>query len=159
MKKRKQHKPKPVNPISGLHAILKRFDNDEMKKPLRSDKTMDLSLAYRLALQTMMTGDSREEDWSVCVTSLNVGLVLCEMGIGREYEALFNEALLGAFKSKLRAQRTGSWRFDGDALNAIKHAFTVHEEQIKFATQEEVILALQTVRNRIDEGLVYEEGA
>jgi hypothetical protein len=128
----------------------------EDHRPLIEEDATDLAIAYRLSMDAMVRGQSSEQDWSVVVCSLNIGLILCERGIGAEYESMFVAALDGAFRARLRAQRTGAWRFDGDALVAIQQALSVHDEQVKLATKEEMRLTLIEVHRRIEEGHTYQ---
>lgn len=155
----KQYRPRPVSPIGGMGAIVGMHLAAEDNRPIIEADATDLATAYWLSLQIMVSGESREEDWSVVVCSLNVGLILCERGIGAEYEPKFVAALEGAFRARLRAERTDSWRFDGDALAAIREALAIHDEQIKITTKEEMRAALLEVRLRVAEGNVYQQAA
>jgi len=157
--RKKAYRPKAVNPMAAFQALDSIHVAAEDHRPLHEDDATDLALAYRLSLETMVKGKSTEEDWSVVVCSLNIGLILCERGIGAEYEPLFVRALDGAFRSRIRAGRTGTWRFDGDALVAIREAIDVHDEQVKITTKEEIRTALLEVHHRIKAGNVYREAA
>lgn len=155
----KTYKRRPISTVGGLFAIGGVHIRAEERRPIRDDQVTDLSLAYRLALEAMTRGDSNEQDWSTVVCSLNIGLILCERGIGAEFEQKFIAALDGAFRARLRAGRTSAWRFDGEALLAIREAFAIHDEQIKVTAKEEMRLALLEVHRRIDEGHVYQAAA
>lgn len=158
-KRRKAYVPRPISKVGGLFAIGGMHVAAEDRRPLTDDDALDLGLAYRMSLEAMVSGESSEEHWSMVTCSLNVGLILCERGIGAEFERQFITALDGAFRAKLRAERTGSWRFDGDALNDIRSALEVHDEQIKITTKEEMRQALLEVRRRVKEGHTYREAA
>lgn len=154
-KRNKAYKPRPVRVCGGLMAIANQHAAAEDRQLLRDEHTTDLSAAYWLALDAMVRGNSREEDWSMITCALNIGMVLCERDIGREYEPLFITALDGAFRAKLRADQSRVWRYDGEALRAIREALTVHDEQVKVVTKEEIRNAMNEVHRRIDEGNVY----
>ncbi len=158
-KRHKAYRPRPMSNVGGLFVIGSAHLAAQDRRPLPEDDAVDLGIAYRLSLEAMVHGDSSEEHWSVVTCSLNVGLVLCERGIGDEFEQQFVTALDGAFRAKLRAGRTGSWRFDGDALAAIRTALDVHDEQIRITTKEEMRQALLEVRRRVEQGLTYMEAA
>jgi hypothetical protein len=155
----KTYHPKPVSPIGGISAIVKRHDVEELCQPMSDEQIIDLAVAYRLAFAQMMDGHASEENWSVVVCSLNISIVLAERVTGDEYIPQINEALEGAFRAKLRAGRTGAWGFDGEAIQAIKFAFLVHEEQLKLVAKHEIRGALHEVRRRAANGNVFREAA
>lgn len=158
-KRNKQHQPRPVDPSGGLVAIAIKLGTAEDRRPILDIEQTDLSLAYWLAFEQMTKWQSSEESWSVVVCSLNIALMLAERGIGNEYEPYIVKALNGAFVAKLRAKRHGVWRFDGEAIGAIRQAFEVHDEQIKIATKEEMRDALIEVHARFKNNHVYLEAA
>ncbi len=128
----------------------------EDQQPLAGGQVTDLAAAYWLALDAMARGTSGEEEWSVVTCALNVALVLAEQGVGTEYEPDFIAALDGAFSAKVRAQHKGIWRFDGDALLAIRAALGLHDQQIAVASKAQLRAALIEVHVRIERGVVYE---
>ena len=155
----KKYTPRPVGTAGGLVAIARATMRRDEAVPLREDQTTDLGLAYWLSLEQLTKGDANEEAWSCVVCSLNIGMALCEAGIGDGYEPWLVKALDGAFRAKIRSARTGNFRLDGEAITAITDALHVHDDQMKVATRAEVTQAMNTVRRRIDEGHVYREAA
>ncbi|TCS37456.1 hypothetical protein EDC30_104260 [Paucimonas lemoignei] len=151
-------RPLPVSTVFEMCIARAAFDALG-SRPLEDENAGDLSTAYWLSLENMVRGASTEEDWSMVTFALNIGLILCEFGIGTEYEQHFITALDGAFRCKLRADRTAAWRFDGEALGLIRLALEVHDEQIKLATKDELRTALLEVRRRVEEGNVYHAAA
>jgi hypothetical protein len=154
--RKKISRPAQQEIVHWYFAQRKQSIRREDRRPLIEEDATNLSLAYHLAMETMVKGQSSEQDWSVVVCSLNIGLILCERGIGVEYESMFVAALDGAFRARLRGNRTGAWRFDGDALTAIQQALAVHDEQVKLATKEEMRATLIEVHRRITEGHTYQ---
>jgi hypothetical protein len=157
--RRKRYQPRPILRLGGLSIIAGQHAAAEDNTPIVAEDQTDLHIAYRLAFEAMCNGASSEENWSVVVVSLNVALILSERGIGHEYEPYLVKALDGAFLAKIRAGRHGVWRFDGPAINDIRTAFEIHEEQIRLTTKAEVRSALQEVYNRINQGHIYREAA
>jgi len=155
----KKYHPRPVCNVGGLALVALADIRGQQAKPLREDQTTDLGLAYWLSMQNLLTGDANEEAWSCVVCSLNIGMALCEVGIGADAEPWLVKALDGAFRAKIRSARTGNFRLDGEGITAITDALHVHDEQMKVATRAEVTQAMNTVRQRIDEGNVYREAA
>ncbi len=154
--RRKRYRPRMTSPVAGLGTLLTASARIEDAHPISDDQVTDLAAAYWLALDAMVRGTSGEEEWSVVTCALNIALVLAEQGIGVEYERDFVAALDGAFRAKIRADEKGSWRFDGDALQAIRAALALHDQQIVAATKAQLRAAMTEVRRRIDDGCVYQ---
>lgn len=154
--RRKRYRPRMAVPVAGFTALLTASARIEDTRPLSDGQVTDLAAAYWLALDAMVRGTSGEEEWSVVTCALNIALVLAEQGIGLEYERDFIAALDGAFRAKLRAEQKGSWRFDGEALQAIRTALALHDQQIVEATKVQLRAAMLEVHRRIDAGCVYE---
>lgn len=150
---KKKYVPRPIARDGGLIAIARCHARGEEAVPLRGDQVTDIGVAYWLSLENLRTGPASEESWCNVACALNIGLVLCEMGIGPEYEETFVAALDGAFRAK--ARNSGNFRLDGDAMRDIEEAFAAHDLQMQHATRAEVTKAMQTVRRRIDTGNVY----
>jgi hypothetical protein len=155
----KAYRPRPISMIGGIDIIAKRHDVTELMQPMSDGQITDLAVAFRLAFQQMLNGGASEENWCVCVCSLNIAMVLAERGIGEQYIGEINQSLEGAFRAKVRAGRTGAWGFDGDAIQAIKLAYEIHEEQLKLAAKHEIVGALREVHRRADAGNVFKEAA
>lgn len=158
-KRNKTYKPRHVSPVGGLFAFGKQYAAAEDRAPMTDDQVSDIVLSYRIAFEAMLTGGASEEHWSSCACSLNIAIVLAERGLGEEHIPAFNDALEGAFRARIRAGRTGAWGFDGDAIQAIKTAFLIHDEQLQLATKQEIREALREVHRRVDAGNVYREAA
>lgn len=139
--------------IADLHAAM------DDKLPIDPHAMTDLGIAYWVAFAAMVRGESREEDWAMVALSLNVTLILCERGFGKEYEPYIVAALEGAIRSKLRAKQLHVWRYDGNAICAIREALEVHDEQVKLASKADLREALTEVHARVAQGNVYREAA
>ncbi len=155
-KRDKRYRPKPNNPAGGLAVFGGCHARAEDRAPLKCDQLQDLGVAYWLAFENLRFGSASEESWSTVVCALNIALVLTEIGIGAEYESDINAALAGAFRAKVRGDKDGNFRLDGEALRDIDHALTVHDEQVKIASKAEILTAMRTIRQRIDDGVVYQ---
>jgi hypothetical protein len=158
-KPRKQYRPRPVAQHGGLVAIAMCHARGENASTLTTDQTTDLGVAYWLSFENLRAGDANEESWSCVACALNVALVLCEKGIGAEYEQQLVTALDGCFRAKIRSAKTGNFRLDGDALRDIETALQIHDEQMAIAKRWEVTAAMNTIYKRLAEGNVYREAA
>jgi hypothetical protein len=153
----KKYRPRPVSLGGGLSVVAKCYARGQDAAPLNDGQLQDLGLAYWLSLEQLRAGEATEEAWSVVVTALNIGLALVETGVGAEHEQTFNDALAGAFRAKTRSERTKNFRLDGDAMRDITAALTIHDAQMEAASRAEVVVAMNLVRRRVDEGHVYKE--
>lgn len=158
-KPRKKYKPKPVAQHGGLVAIAMCHARGENASKLKDDQLTDLGVAYWLSFENLRAGDANEESWSCVACALNVALVLCEKGIGAEYEQQLVAALDGTFRAKIRSTKTGKFRLDGDALRDIETALQIHDQQMEIAKRWEVTAAMNTIYKRLADGNVYQEAA
>ncbi|MFS2027091.1 hypothetical protein [Massilia sp. CT11-137] len=156
---RKQYRPRPVSHHGGLVAIAMCHARGENASTLKPDQVTDLGVAYWLSFENLRAGDANEESWSCVACALNVGLVLCEKGIGAEYEQQLVAALDGAFRAKIRSAKSGNFRLDGQALREIETALQIHDQQMVIAKSWEVTAAMNTIYKRLAEGNVYQEAA
>ena len=157
--RKKAYRPKPVAQHGGLVAIAMCHARGENASTLTSDQTTDLGVAYWLSFENLRTGDANEESWSCVACALNVALVLCEKGIGAEYEQALVTALDGCFRAKIRSTKTGNFRLDGEALRDIETALHIHDQQMAIAKRWEVTAAMNTIYKRLKDGNVYEVAA
>lgn len=155
----KKYVPKPAAAHGGLVAIAMCHARGENASTLKDDQLTDIGVAYWLSFENLRTGDANEESWSCIACALNVALVLCEKGIGAEYEQQLVTALDGTFRAKIRSAKTGNFRLDGEALRDIETALQIHDQQMAIAKRWEVTTAMQTIYARLKSGNVYREAA
>lgn len=155
----KAYRRKEVTYAGGLHLV------DSTYRRFRTDFAMPdsqgngVSMRARMALSNLEQGSASNQSWAYLACAMNVSLILCEQGIGAEYEKTLVLALEGLFKAEQRAQKHGAHRLDGDAMKVLRTALDVHEEHMKVATHSEVIEAMNTVHKRIADGNVYRREA
>ncbi len=63
---------------------------------------------------------------------------------------------LDAMARGTSGEEKGSWRFDGDALQATRMALALHDQQIVASITAQLRAAMTEVRRRIDDGCVYQ---
>lgn len=154
-KKYQPRAPRPNQQFGGLTAAAMAYARGENAAPLRQDQATDIGVAYWLAYENLRAGSASEESWSILSCALNVALVLAETGIGADHEQDLVLALDGAFRAKLRSEKSNNFRLDGDALRDIEHALKVHDAQMQLATRAEVSAAMNTIHKRMAAGNVY----
>lgn len=155
----KTYRPRPVSQHGGLVAIAMCHARGENASLLKPDQVTDIGVAYWLSFENLRIGSANEEAWSCVACALNVALVLCEKGIGAEYVDALVTALDGCFRAKIRSEKTGNFRLDGEALRDIETALAIHDQQMEIAKRWEVTEAMQTIYKRLEEGNVYEVAA
>lgn len=154
-KPRKKYRPKPVLPGGGLVALAKLHHRAEDRIPLHNEQQRDLSYHHWAALENLRSGPGDYESWECIVSALNIGMALCEGGIGPECIDEMIEAQQAAIRAKVRANRHGAHRLDGDGMRIITEALRTHDAQLEVAQRQEVVAAIQLVRQRVAEGNVF----
>lgn len=153
----KKYKPKPIHSHGGLVAVANAMARGEAASCLRPDQQTDLGAAYWLSIDNLAIGSADEEHWSCVVCATNIGMALSETIIGAEYEPDFVRALDGLFRAKVRSKKSGNFRLDGEALRDVKYVMEIHDEQLRHVSKRELVTAMELVRQRINDGNVYQE--
>lgn len=156
----KPYRPKNKLPGGGLHALLRiedraiaRAHNTSLYRP---EDLTELRAGYWIAFANLKTGHATEDAWGHVCFSLNLALVLCEMGFGKEWVETVVSALDGIFAAKQRGDKSGNYGLNGPAIQAIANALEVHDAQMEMATRGETAEAYSTVQKRIAAGNVYQ---
>lgn len=129
-----------VKALVGVHTIDK-------------EQQLDLELAYRLAFQSLRSGNGQEDDFHTIACSLNIALVMAERW-NRSWLEPIKKAQDGLMRCLERSSRLGKWGLDGEAMTAISEALAVHDLQLKITTQHEIKLCIAEVHKRVRSGQV-----
>ncbi|WP_207002550.1 hypothetical protein [Trinickia mobilis] len=78
--------------------------------------------------------------------ALNMAMVLCERGLGREWLALVQRAQEALVRSAADSHKVGKWVLDDDAYALICEALEIHDQQAEAATTA----AIQAAENEIN---------
>lgn len=125
-----------------------------MQQPLTQEQRDDLGLAVHLAIERLRVGRPIEGDWHTLAAAVNVSMVLCEKGVGREYlddVLTAQDALLRVYD---RHAKTGRWAFDGPAYTALTRAVEIHEAHAGAITRDSARAAMLEVQARARRGEV-----
>ena len=158
-KRDKAYVPKRNFGGGGLLALLRIEARAENASPLREDQISDLGRNYWLSFTNLTQGSASFESWENCVGSLNMGLVLAEKVFEGQGEDEMVAALDGLFKAKQRGDKTGRYRLDGDGIQAVRISLEIHDQQMKLAHRREIVDAIATVKQRVEDGNVYQSEA
>lgn len=151
----KKYTPRPALPGGGLVALARLHIRAEDRAALPADKQQHLSTFHWLAMESLLTGAGDFDSWECLCSALNIAMALCEAGIGAECiddVVAGQEALV---RSKVRADRHGVYRLDGDGIAQVSEALRTHDAQLEHAQRQEVIAAIQLVRQRVVDGNVF----
>lgn len=156
-KHKRMKRTRELSSVGGLITFDKMIDRTLDNQPLKPDAIKDLMRIHWISFSNLTTADKpTETDLAHVATPLNCGMILCEMGIGdHEDEQTFQNALDWLFRAQLRGKQTGQWRLDGPAIEAIRQAFDLVDQQIAIATRGELRKAFLTIDERIAQGHVY----
>lgn len=138
---RKQYRPRPVNPSAIVDAFAAHL-------PMATDKQQDVSLVAHQSLTALTSGKGTEFDSDALAVAMNLSMLLTEIGVGREYQAVAIAGQEAVARCKARAERSGKWGLDGPGIAAIEHALELHDQQVEIATQAQMSAALREMRRR-----------
>lgn len=132
--------------MGGL-ALLNRRSHEQ----LDDIQLRDLGLAYLGALRGMTTGHGNEQQWSTLACSINVAMVLAELGVMPQGLQVIQDGQDALLRVRTHAQLNGEWRLGIHAF-PIECAFKLHNQQIKEAGKGQIITALEEVHRRVAAG-------
>ena len=122
---------------------------------LAADQQRDLGIAYHASLAAMLRGRGTEQAWSTLACALNISMLLCEAGISAPALQTIKLAQDALLRSRERAQRTDKWALDGEGIHILRVALLIHDEQMSYATRDQIIRAIAEVHKRVAQGEVF----
>ncbi len=149
MRKHTVRKHRPVDPGAYIRAL-------GMQQKLADIQQIDLAVPVRTAAMAMRSGVAVEHHVHTLASCVNVSLVLCERGAGKEYESDIIAAQMALMRTIERGKRTGRWGFDGPALHEVERALQVWDAQLDVVPKSSLRDAVREVHSRMDRGLVFE---
>ena len=127
-----------------------------MQHRMDDRQQVDLTLTVRAAALAMRSGAGTEYHIWTLASALNVALVLCERGVGREYESAIIAGQMALMRTIERGRRTARWGFDGPALAEVETAIAVYEAQLAEVPRGAAVAAVNEVSKRMSQGHVFE---
>lgn len=159
-KRNKRYTPRLASSTGNANRIFQLLAAVEDREPLDPHAMTDLGIAYWVAYHMMLNAEKpTEEHWTMITVTLNAALILCERGFEKDGEPYIVKAMDGAMRAKMRAKGLGVWRYDGNAIAAIREALEIHDEQVEAVTKGDIRAAFIEVKRRINEGNAYQEAA
>jgi len=150
------YRQRAINPTGGLSIITNKFDQAFDLLQLEDEQITNLGITNWSSFGKILSGISPTiDDWAIITNSMNMALLLAEGGYGIEHQDQFNRALEGMTRMYVRGKRTGLWRFDGLAINEVRAALELHDQQCKLVSHVDIRRAMLGVLDRINSGHVY----
>lgn len=142
------------NVVSLLTASVARQEEIDrlMREPLTDEHRTVSRLRYWNAFEQIKMHAATQEAWQPLCEAINIGMLLCEDGIGAEWIDVFLKAQDFIFHASARGYRRGSYRLDGNGIAAVTAALDVHDAQLEVALRGDLAKAERTMIARIDEG-------
>jgi len=134
------------------HAARQEVIDGEMMKPLPLEFRTLNALRYWCAFARVKTPSRTPEAYEWLCEAINIGMILCENGIGAEYLPAILAAQDAIYFAWPNAQATGFYAMDEAGIAAVAHALEVHDAQLEVAWASEIALAERTLRKRLNEG-------
>lgn len=151
----KSKKPRrPYDPSRWLNRAITANEQRMDAKSLTVDRQTDIALGHHLSFEALMRCPTSEA-WYDLSGNLNMALVLCEQGFGEEYIDDIKGAMVGMMRAMRRAETTGSYALDAEAIRPLKIALQIHDQQLAVAERSELRKAAQTIVGRVNSGDVY----
>lgn len=126
----------------GIHHAGDKQSFEDMDKLLQK---------LRGALRGMTTGHGNEQQWSTLACSINVAMVLAELGVMPQGLQVIQDGQDALLRVRSHAQSNGEWRLGIHAF-PIECAFRLHNQQIKEAGKGQIITAIEEVHRRVTAG-------
>lgn len=141
-KPRKPYRPKRVlrNPIEWVVTGV---------KPATEDAQTKLKVGLHWSMAKITKGEGDTTDWQNVSDALNVSMVLCEMGLGKEYLPELETAMYAMVDLRDRYKKTGRMVLKALEMQAINLGLELHDEQIAVAPVKDMELALAEVQRRL----------
>lgn len=132
--------------MSGLNLL-----NQRSKAQLDEERARGILLAYHGALTALYSGYGNEDLWTTIAYSLNIALILSELGVQPEALIIIQDAQQALIRVRDIAIQSGEWKLGIHAF-IINCAFKLHDEQIALATINQIGFARKEVWRRINIG-------
>lgn len=118
------------------------------RQALDSTQITSLSLAYRLAYESMHTGKGTRFAAMTLAHTADISLILAEAGYGHDHLPLIKQ---GQEWLKLCLQRGRSdniWQLDNAAFAIVADVLALHDQQLALITKKELQLVVEEIIRR-----------
>jgi hypothetical protein len=110
---------------------------------------VDLQGATHAAMSSLVRGVGDKSAWDKLVGMNNVGKILAQRGIGREFLDDFARSGDALMEMGIRSVETGRFVFKGDELRLLQETMACHDAQLENIRMIDVELAIREVDRRL----------
>lgn len=127
-----------------------------LRAPLAEGAQTTIGVRNHFALKALEEGMASDQHMARLAHALNIGLVLSELDIGREYLTQVQAAQRALVTCAERSRTAGYWHVDDAEREAIRTGLVVHDAQLGLASLTEIAAAEDEIRRRKVRGDVIE---
>lgn len=158
-KPRKPYQPRALDPRQAMGLIEAARQRELLQRPLAADQIQSLGLAYHVAFEALLSGDGGANQWDALAQAVNMASVLGAHVIGGEYDATFAAARTALLHVREQAEATTCWVLDADAIAVLGETLTIHDEQLKVVSRNELRAAVAECQRLRTAAAGYKEAA
>jgi hypothetical protein len=121
-------------------------------RPAEQDAQLKMKICLHSAMANLTKGAGTRSDWEELANGLNVGLVLCEMGYGKEFVEDLVSAQASMVLLRERYKETGRFIFRAEEMRCVNSALDIHDQQIELAPLKDFERAIMAVNAALAKG-------
>lgn len=130
MSKKPRKKYRPKYTLEQMRAASQDALFSRSTEEVRPEAARDVFAALALSLASMKAGRATATDFNALTTAANIGTVLCEHGVGREYLAACKASAMALLQVRERFYRLGRFVPTGEECRLIAEMLEVREAQL-----------------------------
>lgn len=144
-KPKKKYRPRPVfqDPVAFVIAG---------NRPAPQESQLKAKISYHMAMTRITRGEGDAQDWTEIANSVNLSLVLAEMGYGVEYVPQLVKAQGAMILLRDRFKGGGRMVCRADEMAALNEALALHDEQLEIAPLRDIERAVRHVEQQFAKG-------
>jgi hypothetical protein len=139
-----RHAQRTTNPMSSFELL-----NCRNHAALDEERLRYIDLSYLGALHGMKAGHGNEQIWSTLACSLCIALVLAEQGVMPQALRVIEMGQDALVRVRVQSLQNGEWRLGIHAFS-VESAFKIYDQQVKIASEDQIISAINEVHRRVD---------
>lgn len=162
-KPRKKYDPTKRARTDAFGGIRALFHARAVQSTEQLDATQirDLGIGYHGALHSITSGTGCYDDANTLAMAANIAMLLCEVGVGREYIAQAKAGQEAVVLLMMRARTHGKFVATGSELRALQDLLELHDAQLESedCTEGKLTQVLDECKRRIRQGHTLEVAA
>ena len=162
-KPRKKYDPSKRARTDAFGGIRALFHARALQSPEQLDASQirDLGIGYHGALHAITSGAGSWDDANTLAMASNICMLLCEVGVGREYIAQAKAGQEAVVLLMMRARTVGKFVATGSELRALQDLLDLHDAQLESedCTEGRMTRVLDECKRRIRQGHTLEVAA